>query len=253
MPTCLIIEDEHAASEHLKTLLRRLKPELEVLATIGSISDGLMWFSCHADPDLIISDIQIADGLSFQLFSTVQPRSPVVFTTAYDQYAIRAFKLNSIDYLLKPIDEQALGYSLKKFEEQQLWNISRLNGLIESMKLTQPTYRKSFLVHYQGKLLPVVTSEVMAACIENGVVYLLLPGSKRFATDLNLDDLHQQLDPAQFYRVNRQFVVSRHAIREMAVHFNGRLLLQLNIPTPKAVMVSKERVTLFKQWIEGSW
>lgn len=132
-----------------------------------------------------------------------------------------------------------------------MWNTSCLNGLIESMKLKQPAYRQSFLVHYHEKLLPVTSSEVMAACIENGVVYLLVQGGKRYATDLNLDGLQQQLDPAHFYRVNRQFVVSRHSIREMAVHFNGRLLLQLNIATTKAVMVSKERVTLFKQWFEG--
>jgi two-component system LytT family response regulator len=117
MSKCLIIEDEFAASSHLAALLRKVQPDIEVLAIVESIKDGILWFKAHPEPDLIFSDIQIADGLSFSIFDIVRPRSPIIFTTAYDEYAIKAFKLNSIDYMLKPIDEESIRFSLKKFRE----------------------------------------------------------------------------------------------------------------------------------------
>jgi DNA-binding LytR/AlgR family response regulator len=204
----------------------------------------------HPEPDLIFSDIQIADGLSFSIFEKVRPRSPIIFTTAYDEYAIKAFKLNSIDYLLKPIDEESILFSLKKFRDQQLLTGAKITELMQTVRLEKPTFRRSFLVRYQDRLLPVTTDEVSAGFIENGIVYLLLQNGKQYAVEMNLDDLQQQLDPEQFFRANRQFIVSRQAILDMALHFNGRLLINLKVPTPEAVFISKERVSAYKRWFE---
>jgi DNA-binding LytR/AlgR family response regulator len=204
----------------------------------------------HPEPDLIFSDIQIADGLSFAIFEKARPLAPIIFTTAYDEYAIKAFKLNSIDYLLKPIDEESILFSLKKFREQQLLTGAKITELMQTVRLEKPTFRRSFLVRYQDRLLPVTTDEVFASFIDNGIVYLLHQNGKQYPVDLNLDDLQQQLDPEQFFRANRQFIVSRKAILEMAVHFNGRLLLSLKVNTPKPIYISKERVSLFRRWFE---
>jgi DNA-binding LytR/AlgR family response regulator len=251
MIKCLIIEDEFAASSHLAALLKKVQPDIEILAMLESIKEGILWFNGHPEPDLIFSDIQIADGLSFSIFETVRPSSPIIFTTAYDEYAIKAFKLNSIDYLLKPIDEESLTFSLKKFREQQLLTGTKITELIQAVRLDKPTFRLSFLVRYQDRLLPVTTDEVMACYIDNGIVYLLLPGGKQYPVDMNLDDLQQQLDPRQFFRANRQFIISRKAILDMALHFNGRLLLNLKVNAPEAIFISKERVSSFKRWFEA--
>ena len=251
MSTCLIIEDEFAASSHLAALLKKVQPDIEILDIVESIKDGILWFNGHPEPDLIFSDIQIADGLSFSIFDRVRPRSPIIFTTAYDEYAIKAFKLNSIDYLLKPIDEESIIFSLKKFREQQLLSGARITELMQAVRLDKPNFRHSFLVRYQDRLLPVSTDEVLVSYIDNGIVYLLLQNGKQYAVDMNLDDLQQQLDPQQFFRANRQFIVSRKSIHDMAIHFNGKLLLNLKVNTPEAIYISKERVSAFKRWFEA--
>jgi DNA-binding LytR/AlgR family response regulator len=251
MTKCLIIEDEFAASSHLAALLKKVQPDIEILAIVESIQEGILWFNSHPEPDLIFSDIQIADGLSFTIFDSVRPRSPIIFTTAYDEYAIKAFKLNSIDYLLKPIDEESISFSLKKFREQQLLTGTRITEIMQAVRLDKPNYRLSFLVRYQDRLLPVSTDEVMASYIDNGIVYLSLQNGKQYPVDMNLDDLQNQLDPIRFFRANRQYIVSRTSIHDMAVHFNGRLLLNLKINTPEAIYISKERVTAFKRWFEA--
>jgi DNA-binding LytR/AlgR family response regulator len=251
MTKCLIIEDEFAASSHLAALLKKVQPDIEILAIVESIRDGILWFNSHPEPDLIFSDIQIADGLSFSIFDSVRPRSPIIFTTAYDEYAIKAFKLNSIDYLLKPIDEESISFSMKKFREQQLLTGTKITELMQAARLEKPNHRLSFLVRYQDRLLPVTTDEVMAGFIDNGIVYLLVNSGKQYPVDMNLDDLQQQLDPRLFFRANRQFIVSRKSIRDMAVHFNGRLLVNLKVNTPEAIYISKERVSAFKRWFEA--
>jgi DNA-binding LytR/AlgR family response regulator len=251
MSKCLIIEDEFAASSHLAALLRKVQPDIEVLAIVESIKDGILWFKAHPEPDLIFSDIQIADGLSFSIFDIVRPRSPIIFTTAYDEYAIKAFKLNSIDYMLKPIDEESIRFSLKKFREQQLLTGTKITELMQAVRMDKPNFRLSFLVRFQDRLIPVSADEVMAIYIDNGIVYLLLQNGKQYPVDMNLDDIQQQLDPIRFFRANRQFIVSRMSIHEMAVHFNGRLLLNLKVHTPEAIYISKERVSAFKRWFEA--
>jgi DNA-binding LytR/AlgR family response regulator len=251
MTKCLIIEDEFAASSHLAALLKKVQPDIEVLAIVESIKEGILWFNGHPEPDLIFSDIQIADGLSFSIFDSVRPRSPIIFTTAFDEYAIKAFKLNSIDYLLKPIDEESISFSLKKFREQQLLTGTRIIDLMQAARLEKPNFRHSFLVRYQDRLLPVTTEEVMASYIDNGIVYLLLQNGKQYIVDLNLDDLQQQLDPGHFFRANRQFIIARKAIHDMALHFNGRLLVNLKVKTPEEIFISKERVSAFKRWFEA--
>jgi two-component system response regulator LytT len=251
MTKCLIIEDEFAASSHLAALLKKIEPDIEILAILESIKEGILWLNSHPEPDLIFSDIQIADGLSFSIFETVRPGSPIIFTTAYDEYAIKAFKLNSIDYLLKPIDEESLSFSLKKFREQQLLTGTKITELMQAVRLDKPNFRLSFLVRYQDRLLPVTTDEVMACYIDNGIVYLLLQNGKQYPVDIILDDLQQQLDPKHFFRANRQFIVSRKAIHDMAHHFNGRLLLNLKVNAPEPIFISKERVSAFKRWFEA--
>jgi two-component system, LytTR family, response regulator LytT len=246
----VIIEDESAASSQLKFLLNQLRINYEVLAVIETVKEGIKWFTTNESPDLIFSDIQLADGISFEIYEQVSINVPIIFTTAFDEYAIRAFKLNSVDYILKPIDADSLSFSVEKFNNQQLVKQETLHELIKQQAFSQKNYRKSFLVRYRDKLLPIKANEFAYFFIDNGLVFGQLFDGRKLILDLKLEDLENQLDPQDFIRANRQYILSRESILEIQSYINSRILVKTNPTSPYEAVISKEKVTAFKKWFE---
>jgi two-component system, LytTR family, response regulator LytT len=261
----LLIEDEPPAAQRLIRLLTELEPTARVLAVLDSISQSLDWFRQHGPgqvhyPDLILSDIHLADGLSFEIFRQVDVACPIIFTTAYDEYAIQAFKLNSLDYLLKPILADDLRAALAKFHRNRASHAPKpsltmtdaevlLRNLVQQAGGTAPTYRQRFLVSHKESFLPVSATEIAYFYSENKVTRLVRSDGRWFALPETLDQVAEQLDPRFFFRANRQFILHADSIEGIHKHFNGKLKLLLR-PTPtEEVMVSRERADEFKQWL----
>ncbi|OIN56239.1 LytR/AlgR family response regulator transcription factor [Arsenicibacter rosenii] len=250
----LILEDEPTAAHHLTALLHGIDPTMQIIQVIDSVADGRLIWPTLPSPDLIVSDIQLADGLSFSLLEQVDVACPIIFTTAYDEYAIRAFRLNSIDYLLKPIDTEALERALRKYRSLTRPHTDavtrQLQQLLNDGHFRPRTYRQSFLVPFRDKLIPVKTADIAWFLIEGGVVSATLSDKTSYPLDTTLDELDTQLDPTLFFRANRQVIVARTSIAEAEYYFNGRLLLKLRPAPVHQVLISKERVPLFRKWME---
>jgi len=252
----LIIEDEYPAAERLTELIHKANSEISILDVVDSIETAKQWFETQSAPDLIFSDIQLSDGLSFEIFSQVPVNSPIIFTTAYDEYAIRAFKVKSIDYLLKPIKLQELKQALEKyylfqkeFSPEEL--SQKINHILQQLQPGTESYKKRFLVHSKDKILPLKIEEVAYFFTANENVYLMAWQGKKYTVDFTLDQLAVQLDPDQFFRINRQYISCFQAIDTIVSHFNGRLKLVLSPPSPSEVFVSKEKAKNFKMWLAG--
>lgn len=246
----VIIEDEVAAANQLKYLLETIDFEHEILTVIETVSEAIEWFTTNKSPDLIFSDIQLADGISFEIYEQISIKSPIIFTTAFDEYAIRAFKLNSVDYILKPIDEESLRFAIEKFKNQQLIKQEVFQQLIQLQSFTPKNYRKSFLVKYRNKLIPVKTSEFAYFFIENGLVFGQLFDCRKMVLDFKLEDLENQLDPNEFVRANRQYILCRESIQAIEPYNNSRVIVHTKPASPFDVIISKEKVTSFKKWFE---
>ena len=244
----LIIEDELMAAKTLKKLLGEVSPDTEIVGVLESIEDSVDWISQHPMPDLIFMDIHLADGSSFTIFDRVTVTCPVIFTTAYDEYALKAFEVNSIDYLLKPISKEALERAVAKYhnlgrglEQQQLEALLKHLG-------TKPKFKSCFLLPERDKLVPLPTSEIAYAYIDTKTVKLVTFDDKTFYMNQTLDDILAQLDPQMFFRANRQFLISRNAVKDVSVWFGNKLAINLTVETPEKVIVSKARVAEFKAW-----
>jgi DNA-binding LytR/AlgR family response regulator len=249
----LIIEDEALASKHLTGLLAEIG-NIEVQANLDSIKSSVAWLTVNPTPDLIFMDIHIADGSAFKIFDLVEVDCPVIFTTAYDEYAIQAFKVNSIDYLLKPLTIEAIKAALTKFKKisGQIDFRSELKMLLKSIK-TEKRYKSTLLVSAKGsRLIPLQTSDIAFFYIDNQVVKAITNDNNSFSIDYSLEQLAEQLDPAIFYRANRQFIVSKNAVRELDLWFNHRLSVHLKVPTPSKILISKVKVTEFREWLTSS-
>lgn len=249
MISVLIIEDEVKAARELKKLLEQLRDDMQVVDILQSVEEAVEWFSKHPQPGLIISDIQLADGLSFDFFSKIVVKAPVIFCTAFNEYAIRAFETNGIDYLLKPVERNKLVQSLEKFDTMKsIFN----NNLIEKVfsQIRSP-FRTTLLVHFQDKITPVKTTEVAFIYAVNGVLTVYAATGKKYILHNTLDELESNLDPGQFYRANRQFLISRDAIVNIEHFFARKLVVKLQPDTPENVVVSKAKATDFLKWIEN--
>jgi two-component system LytT family response regulator len=243
----VIIEDEMSAARRLAKLLHEVEPQAEVLASLDSIEESVQWLIANATPELIFSDIQLADGLSFEIYRKVQPNCPIIFTTAFDEYAIEAFKLNSIDYLLKPIDKADLKRALDKFK--RLNNATNdIAGLLK--QLAKPDYYKTrFLFKSGTRLVPCNIDQVAYFYAEDKLVYVQLFDGKKYIWDESLDKLEQQLDPTLMFRAGRQLLISRNAIESIHNYFNGKLKLTLKPAISMEVTVSREKAGDFKNWL----
>jgi DNA-binding LytR/AlgR family response regulator len=250
----LIIEDEIKTAKDLKNLIEATDSNIKVIGILHSVSSAVQWFRENPSPDLIFSDIQLGDGLSFDIYRDIQVNAPVIFCTAFDEYAIRAFEANGIDYLLKPIDEIMLEQSIEKyhrfknlFENQQDGYQKKLVKLLGQM---DTKYKQSILVYFKEKIIPVKVSEIRFIYAEHGLIYIHT-ALDQFTSQHNLEQLEAMLNPQQFYKANRQFIINRDIIQNVEHYFNRRLFVKLNCETPEKVIVSKIKATDFLQWIEA--
>lgn len=252
----LIIEDEAKTGKELKNLVESLRDDMEVLAILASIKSSCTWFKEHEIPDLIFSDIQLADGLSFEIFRQIEVSAPIIFCTAYDEYAIQAFDTNGIDYLLKPIDEDKLLHGLNKFDKRTLSGKSdnsiykeQLDTLLHQM---ERPYKNSLLIHFQEKIIPIKTADIDFIHSESGIITIYTNNKQRYYTNHTLETLESMLNPSIFFKANRQFIINREAIANIEHYFTRRLVVKLNQPTPEPVIISKVKASEFLKWIENN-
>lgn len=248
----VIVEDERAASENLVYHLKRLEPAVEVLEVLDSVKSAVSFFSAPHTAELVFMDIHLADGLSFEIFDKVSIKAPVIFTTAYDQYALKAFKVHSIDYLLKPINEQELGDALRQFRTQLHGKADmdhQLERLLSLMNIKKRTYKTTILVSQRDQLLPLKTETIAYLYIETGIVKLVTRDNQTFLLDKTLEDMENELDPDIFCRLNRQCLANREAIAHITQYFNGKLIVKLDPPLKERVVVSKAKAREFKDWL----
>lgn len=248
--TTIIIEDEKPAARLLQRKLEKLNVPVQTM--LHSVEEALAWFSSHPHPELIFLDIQLSDGLSFEIFESIDIKSAVIFTTAYDEYALKAFKLNSIDYLLKPIDEDELATAVAKFRERQPSKPAVNVDFDEIRRLLgapAKEYRKRFTIKIGQHLKVIMADDVECFYSENKGTYLHTSDNRDYLIDATLEILENELDPAAFFRVSRKHIVPMKSIKEITVYSNSRL--KVILPTYKAdeVIVSREKVQDFKRWL----
>ncbi|WP_321308022.1 LytTR family DNA-binding domain-containing protein [Marinifilum fragile] len=253
----IIIEDEVLAADKLERLLHKYDPKIKVLDRFESITESSVWLgSPENSADLIFLDIHLVDGLSFEIFNRVQVKTPIIFTTAYNEYALNAFKLNSVDYLLKPVTFDSLYDALKKYEsmkesfgKQSIKSIEELSAALANI---QKDYKTRFMVKVGEKLKSFRAQSIELFYAEGRDVFILLDEGKRYIIDYKMEELQDLLDPKQFYRISRSFIVSINAINDVLVHSNSRLKVILNVDCDKELIVSREKVNSFKKWFSGS-
>lgn len=252
----LIIEDEYPAAERLEKLLNKLEEPVVIEAILDSVEGAVQWLQQNTAPDIILSDIQLSDGLSFEIFEKVLVKSPIIFTTSYDEYAIKAFKVKSIDYLLKPIKLEELDSAIAKYKSLKSAfsvtdNASKLEQLLDSLQHTGKQYKRRFLVKKGEQLIPVSDGQIAYFYTENELVYLFTPEGKKYVVDYTLEQLEALLDPARFFRINRQYILHLNAIQEIHTYFNSRFKLHIQPLPGDDVITSKGKSKAFKEWLEG--
>ncbi len=247
----LIIEDEPRAARQLENLLNESGLNYNLLDIIDSVEDTISWFKINKNPDLVFMDIQLADGLSFEVFQHIEVESPIIFTTAFDQYAIQAFKVNSVDYLLKPIQQEDLDTALAKFNKTNLSNGIQpgiLKQLLDSMQ--EPQYRSGILVKEGSGFIQINISEILYVYSESSITFGVTH-NKRFIIDETIDLLFSSLNHSQFYKINRGQIVSKSSIEKVNSHFNHRVKLSITNPRDQAFIVSRQKTRDFKQWLNS--
>lgn len=249
----LIIEDEAPAFRRLQKVLEELNPGIEIVEVIDSVCESVKWFNNHSCPDIIFMDIQLSDGLSFEIFESVQIKRPVIFTTAFDEYMLRAFKVNSIDYLLKPIKKEDLEQSLEKYKslKSSFSDTTDINSLISQIRLDDKKYKHRFLVKLGERLISVLTEDIAFFYMHNGLVYLKTHAGRGYIMDCTLDELTHQLDPEDFFRVNRQYILNYPSIKTVHKWHKGKLMLETYLPIEEQITISVEKASQFKEWFGG--
>ena len=245
----IIIEDENVAAQALRSLVQEIDSQMEILEVLQTIEESVEWFEENPMPDLVFMDIHLADGSSFAIFEKVDITCPIIFTTAYDEYALKAFEVNSIDYLLKPINKVDLERALNKYKSlTSSPDKSSLEGLLAQMGNLKKKYKSCFLIPERDKLVPLATSNLAYVYIDTKTVKAIAMDGHTFYLSQTLDEIMTQLDPEQFFRANRQFVVARSSIKDVSVWFGNKLAINLFVETPEKIIVSKARVAEFKTW-----
>lgn len=249
----LIIEDEKAAAKRLKSLLQQLDAQLQILTVLDTVKQAVRWFQENPPPDLTFMDIQLADGLSFEIFEQFEVKSPVIFTTAYDQYAIKAFKVNSVDYLLKPIDPKELKAGLEKFKqlfyEGQQGQLD-FHQIRQTVEMLTRQYKSRFIVKVGEHIKAIQVENVLYFCSREKMTYMHTKEGRHYIIDLPLDQLEDSLDPKAFFRISRKYLVSVQAIADIITYSSSRLRLILQQSADHDVLVSRDRVAGFKEWLD---
>jgi len=248
----LIIEDEIPTQRLLAGTINQLRPDWEIVDCIGSVEESVDWLQQHPHPDLIFSDIQLSDGICFEIYEQIIPASFVIFTTAYDEYAIQAFKVNSIDYLLKPVSQEMLEQAIRKFESLPSQQVSiplNLDQLADSLMSGQKKYRSRLVVNTVDGFYKMDVEQIAFFYSSHKVVTAISPQNERHVIDFTLDKLEKQLDPSLFFRANRQFILHVDAITKVENWFNGKLIVKTRPEAEEKIVVSRERARIFKEWI----
>ena len=251
-----IIEDEPKIAESLKLILMEIDSSISVMKILSSVKGSVEWLRLNQSScDLLFMDINLTDGLSFEIFNQIESNTPIVFLTAYDQYALDAFKVNGVDYILKPFDKTKIKQSLKKFKSltqtgSNPLNAESLQHLLEVVaSKTITNKRKSYLVYHQDKLIPLAVDDISWFYKSNQVTYACTISNKKYVIDDALDKIQNEVSSVNFYRANRQFIVSKNAIENIAIYFNARLIVNI-LPKPdEKIIVSKAKATDFKNWL----
>jgi two-component system, LytTR family, response regulator LytT len=249
----VIIEDEKLTADDLAETILRVVPEAKIEAILTSVSSAILWFQQNKHPDLIFSDIQLGDGLSFEIFKAITTDTPVIFCTAYDEYALRAFDANGIDYILKPFDKKSVETAISKYQKLKSkfgGSMSTIEQLIQSLGQQKRPVQGSVLVYKQDKILPIRFDDIALFYIENEITHLITFDQKKYTVNKTIENI-EEIASADFFRVNRQFLVHRRAIREASHYFARKLSLNLCIPFPETITVSKNKVGDFLEWLEG--
>jgi two-component system, LytTR family, response regulator len=251
----LIIEDEVQAGWDLQQSIQLISTQYQVLKILDSVRAAVEWLTSNNQPDLILSDIQLGDGLVFDVFDKVTVSCPIIFCTAYDEYVLQAFKVNGIDYLLKPINESELIKSLQKLELlshslSKNNNTEALAKAVGDILRQQSSYKNSFLIPYRDKMIPVSTDQIAYFSVTDSGGEVYTTDGKSFSHTFTLDSLESQLDPQLFFRANRQYLVAVHAIKEIEQFIERKLLIHLKPPCKQTIVVSKAKASAFLNWME---
>lgn len=250
----VIIEDEKPAAERLEMLLKRALPDAEILKVLDSVEGSVRWFKEHsALADLVFMDIKLTDGLSFEIFKQVRINQPLIFTTAYNEYALEAFRVNSIDYLLKPVSDEDLNRSLNKLtslrenlmEGHHRIELEELGRVLERL---QKTYKTRFMVKVGEHIRSIPVENIVLFYADGRVVYLVTDQGREYIVDFKMEELDEVLDPELFFRINRSFSLNIHCIKDVIIHSNSRLKILLDRTFDRELIVSREKVTAFKLW-----
>jgi DNA-binding LytR/AlgR family response regulator len=249
----LLIEDEPQAAQRLENLLQSIDSKIEVLGVLDSVKQSIAWLKSNPQPELIFMDIQLADGLSFEIFEQTDVLAPVIFTTAFDEYALKAFKVNSIDYILKPFDKEELQQALKKYNQLTATNTSPLR-MMESigyaMQMLTKKYKQRFVLKVGEHLKSVEVSEILFFFSLEKATFCQTKEGRKHILDFTLDQLEGLLDPQRFFRINRKYIVAVDSLQDMVSYTNSRLRLVLKTSDDKDVIVARERVQEFKEWLD---
>lgn len=248
----LIIEDEPLAVQRLETLVADIYPGVSILGRIDSVKKAVQWFSTNAMPDLVLMDIQLADGISFQIFEQCEVHAPVIFTTAYDEYALKAFKVNSIDYILKPVDRSDLANALKKLEslkgvqpQQQL-----MQNISQAMQMLTRKYKERFVIKVGEHLRTIETKSVLYFFSQEKATFCHTTDNRNYVLDYTLEQLETLVDPADYFRANRKYLVRGDSIQDIISYTNSRLRLVLRDSPDNDIVVARERVQDFRLWLD---
>jgi two-component system, LytTR family, response regulator LytT len=253
----LIIEDEAYVAKNLIRKLKSLNEDIEVLAVLDSIEASLDWLDSHSLPDLIFSDIQLSDGLSFEIYQNFKINCPIIFTTAFDQYTLQAFQTNSISYLVKPVSIEALKQSLEKYElltqtganKQQSQNLDALLALLGKSE-EKKHYKQRFLVKIGEKSFPIATPGIAYFFLDE-ITFLVTAENKKYPVEFSLNQLEEILDPKEFFRANRQFIVNIQQVQKITSHHTGKLLVTLALPLAQELVISRDKANAFKAWMDA--
>lgn len=247
----IIIEDEMLSAEHLELLLKRIDSEISIIGIFDSVKKSITEFEKGLKADLLFVDIHLADGLSFEIFSKISIETPVIFTTAFDEYAIQAFKVNSIDYLLKPIGLSELQVAVDKFKK---WNLVNQKSLLEQLSHLYSSFNKQyktrFMVKMGDQIVSIKAEDILHFIADDGIVLLMSKDVKRYPVDFTLDQIDEMLDPTVFFRINRKVIININAIQKVTSYFNSRLKVNAIQLSDDSAIVSRDRVSEFKMWLD---